>query len=512
MKILLIEDNPDHVYITERALRGYEHDLIFEHEENPAQALKRTAQETYDVILCDFRLPGTTGLDLLREIKKQEKDIPFVVITSSGDDRIAVELMKEGAADYIRKDESFVEAVPLVIRKVIEQSRQRQERRRIEEALKDSEQRYRMLVEHMPAVTYLCEINEDRSLIFISAQIEALLGIPAQACIDNPRFWSGHLYPDDRQRVLGELRSCHARLKPFVGEYRMVKQDGEVVWVQDSSFMTWDKEHGEVFYQGVMFNITEQRKARFDLEQAYDELKRTQEALIQSGKMAAVGQLATGISHELNQPLTGIKGFAQALMMDLAQESSLRQDVQRIIAQVDRMDTIIKNVRFFARKSEFRMEFMRVTGPIRDSLMLLTEQLRLRAINIVTDFEEGLPDIKGDCNQLQQAFINFITNARDAFDSVADGRGKELYIGVSAGEGRRSVSVVFRDNGCGISADNIKSIFDPFFTTKSPNGGIGLGLSIVYRIMEDHGATIQVKSKEGEGTEFTLLFPATPAG
>jgi two-component system NtrC family sensor kinase len=224
--------------------------------------------------------------------------------------------------------------------------------------------------------------------------------------------------------------------------------------------------------------------------------------------MMAMGQLATGISHEINQPLTGIKGFAQAVLTDLDMNSPIREDIQKIVKQSDRIDRIISNVRLFAHKSKFKMEEIDINKPIEDSLMLLSEQLRVHNIRLNKSLTPELPRIKADPNQLQQVFVNLITNARDAIDSLKSPGGGELFVKTSLSQDQKHIEVIFQDAGCGISKENLRNIFNPFFTTKSPYAGTGLGLSIAHRIIESHKGNIEVVSKPGKGTMFRIILPA----
>jgi two-component system NtrC family sensor kinase len=223
--------------------------------------------------------------------------------------------------------------------------------------------------------------------------------------------------------------------------------------------------------------------------------------------MAAMGRLAAGISHELNQPLTGIKGFAQAVLMDLEKESPFRKDLTKIVAQADRMDAIIKNVRFFARKSDFNMVELDINQIIRDSLMLLSQQLKVHNIRLIQEFGADIPRIQGDPNQLQQAFLNIISNSRDAILGINRPEGGEIRIRTSLSQDKNHVEAIFQDTGCGIPEENLGLIFSPFFTTKSPDKGMGLGSSIVYRIIENHQGQIDFKTKVGEGTTFRIVLP-----
>ena len=375
-RILFIDDNPDYILFTKRILQKAKNSYQLDCVTDAREGLNRILGQDYGVVLCDYRMPGLSALDILKEIRIKGKDLPFIVVTVSGDIKAAVDLMKEGAYDYILKDLSYEEALPLVITRSIE--------------------RYKM------------------------------------------------------------------------------KKD--------------------------------KQKAEKALEEAYHNLKNTQEQLIQSGKMAAIGQLASGISHELNQPLTGVKGFAQAALMDLDENNHLRGDLDKIIAQADRMDKIIKNVRFFARKSEFKLETIDINKPLENSLMFLAQQFKVHNIQLNTFLDKKLPKIRGDMNQLVQVFLNLISNARDAIDSLGP-KGGKITIETALSKDKKNIEVTFKDTGCGIPKKDLENVFNPFFTTKSPGGGMGLGLSIVYRIIENHQGKIEVSSIEREWTKFRIILP-----
>jgi PAS domain S-box-containing protein len=249
------------------------------------------------------------------------------------------------------------------------------------------------------------------------------------------------------------------------------------------------------------------RESEQTLKLSYKELKGAQEALVQSEKMAAMGQLAAGISHELFQPLTGIKGFAQAALLDLDEKNPLFEYLTKIIEQSARMETIIGNVRAFAKKTEFSLKPIDINCPIDDCLSLLGAQLKSHGIQVNKQLANNLPKVNADTNQLQQVFINLITNAKEALEQKGAKEGKEIFITTSHNQSSGCVEVEFRDTGAGISKQKLNKIFEPFYTSK-PNGkSLGLGLSIVQRIIDNHSGKISVESVPGKGTSFTMALP-----
>ncbi|MBU1864739.1 MAG: PAS domain S-box protein, partial [Candidatus Omnitrophica bacterium] len=296
--------------------------------------------------------------------------------------------------------------------------------------------------------------------------------------------------------------------KPIVAkECTILRKDGQKRIIAKNAGLIKDEKGNIIGGIEIFEDITERKQAEEKLRNAYQKLKDTQEQLIQAGKTAAMGQLAAGVSHELNQPLTGIKGFARAILMDLEGESPFREDLHKIIEQTDRMDRIIKNVRLFARKSEFILKELDINQPIEDSFMLLNEQLKVQNIKVNKFLSKNLHKIEGDTNQLQQVFLNLITNARDAIDSLNRAEGGQITVKTAlSGEGN-NIEVEFTDTGCGVSNENLEYIFNPFFTTKGPDRGIGLGLAIVYRIIENHKGRIEITSEVGKGTGFKITLP-----
>lgn len=241
------------------------------------------------------------------------------------------------------------------------------------------------------------------------------------------------------------------------------------------------------------------------------QLKEIQDQLVQASKLAALGTLGAGVAHELNNPLTVVSAEADeildALEGDYFDLHLAAISAKNIKSHAERMRVIIEHIRQFARddkNSEWAK--LSINEPIKDSLILLRNQLENMGIEIHLCLTEDLPKIWGHHNKLESVFQNLITNARDAFLFVNDERKKRLTISTDL-KGKNQIVVKFMDNACGMSDEILDKIFNPFFTTKDVNNGTGLGLAITQNNIKEHGGKISVKSKEGEGTVFTLVFP-----
>ncbi|MGD9401524.1 MAG: ATP-binding protein [bacterium] len=245
-----------------------------------------------------------------------------------------------------------------------------------------------------------------------------------------------------------------------------------------------------------------------DLEEANTTLRETQAQLIQASKMAAMGQFGAGVAHELNQPLAGISGYTDLLLLKMEEDSPQWRYAKKIEDQVTRMTKIINNLRTFARQSKFEYAEVDINQPIDDALMLLGEQLRSHNIKVRRDLTANLPRVYADANQLEQVFLNLISNAKDAMDIQRAGT---LTIHSAADPETDFVEVYIADTGIGMDSNVINDIFNPFFTTKDVGKGTGLGLSISLGIIEDHGGKIEVHSSHGKGTVFRVALPKMQA-
>jgi C4-dicarboxylate-specific signal transduction histidine kinase len=236
------------------------------------------------------------------------------------------------------------------------------------------------------------------------------------------------------------------------------------------------------------------------------ELRDKQEQLVQAAKLATLGELTTGVAHELNNPLNNIGLFVgnaiDQIQMGLANSTQLLRELNSTMQQVRKATEIISHLRTFGRAAPTSRQRLFIYEVIRRALSLMQEQMRDRQIDVRLDLGPENPMIIGNAIQLEQVFINIITNARDALTDAAEKR-----IVISGRPNNTHVELTFEDSGPGIPAGMEKRIFDPFFTTKEVGKGTGLGLSIAYGIIKDHQGTISVSNRAGKGATFLVRFP-----
>jgi len=248
------------------------------------------------------------------------------------------------------------------------------------------------------------------------------------------------------------------------------------------------------------------RDTTAEMQRREQELREKQEQLVQAAKLATLGELTTGVAHELNNPLNNIGLFVgnviDMISLGAQDEEHILRDLNKAMDQVHKASQIITHLRTFGHAAPTSREPVSVNAIVVQSLSLLQEQLRLREIDVTLQLDASEPLVMGNAIQLEQVFLNLLTNARDA---LADSDQKVIRIRSCVAA--QTVRIVFEDSGSGIPPDLQHRIFDPFFTTKEVGEGTGLGLSITYGIVRDHGGTIQVDSSTEQGTAFVLELP-----
>ncbi|MBU1086101.1 MAG: PocR ligand-binding domain-containing protein [Candidatus Omnitrophica bacterium] len=307
----------------------------------------------------------------------------------------------------------------------------------------------------------------------------------------NPEHFADKIYQDNR-------------IKGWRRNYVYKLPTGEIIAIYDdiTEQKKLEQQEKEIFAAQTAAEVEKQKA--LELAQAYEERKLMQSQLLQAEKMASIGQLGAGVAHELNSPLSGVLSLLRSYKKEKAKNSEEYDDLTEMEKACEHMAKIIKSLNSFSRQSTEEMEDVDCNQTIKSILSFTAYQLEKKSVIIEIDFAPDLAIIRANENQIQQIIINMVTNASDALSTQGKFKisTKNLKIADKA-----YIEILFKDNGSGIKAEDLNKIFDPFFTTKRPGGGVGLGLSIVYKIVETHKGTISVDSKEGQGTVFTIRLP-----
>jgi len=371
------------------------------------------------------------------------------------------------------------------------------ERTRDERARQEAETLYRSLVEQLAAVTYIAELGVEGEWLFVSPQIESLLGYSAQEWQANAANWIENVHPEDRHIVLAAEAAAEGG-NPFRAEYRMFRRDGQLIWINDSGSLVPGPD-GRSLLHGVLLDVTEQ--------------KQLQAHLSHSQRMEAVGQLASGVAHDFNNLLTIIKGYSSLLMdRNLADDDA--HAAREIQQAAERAAALTHQLLAFSRKQTLQPRVLDLNRIVHGLEMMLRRVLT-ENVELCIQTTPDLGAVKADPVQVEQVLINLVVNARDAMP-----KGGKLTIATAPrevlsdrGEGESLMragsyaTLSVSDTGVGMDSETRARIFEPFFTTKEVGKGTGLGLATVYGIIKQSNGQIEVESEPGKGASFRVSLP-----
>ncbi len=370
---------------------------------------------------------------------------------------------------------------------------------RAEKARVEAETRYRTLVEQLATITYIAKLGLHGEWLYVSPQIEAILGFSPSEWLSEPGLWVSRVHPDDR-RLVEETEEATFSGKPFRAEYRMFRRDGKVIWVNDTAAVVHDSD-GNTLLHGVMVDVSERKQLETQLRQAQ--------------KMQAVGRLAGGIAHDFNNLLTVITGYAHSLLeRDHPAEDEVRRSAERIGSAAARAAALTRQLLAFGRRQMLEPRVLNLNSVIAEMDKIM-RRLVTENIEIVTKLGASLGSVKADPAQIEQVILNLVINARDAMPEggvlTVETANFELDRGYadehSTVRPGPYVMLAVSDTGMGMDADTQARIFEPFFTTKETGKGTGLGLSTVYGIVEQSEGYIWVYSEPGRGSSFKTYLP-----
>lgn len=239
------------------------------------------------------------------------------------------------------------------------------------------------------------------------------------------------------------------------------------------------------------------------VEERTAEIKQMQSTLVQTAKLASLGELVAGIAHEINNPLTGILMFSSLAANDSRLDASLKGDLDMVVSETERCARIVQSLLDFSHETKLEKKVDSIQRVMKHTLAMTAKHDCLKSVEVIINHDAGLPDFPFDSGQIEQVFINMILNAGQA---MPDGG----ILNITTQQLDDGISIEFTDTGSGIADDIMESIFDPFFTTKGRKKGTGLGLSISYGIIKNHGGVIEVSSQPGQGTTFMIQLPFEP--
>ncbi|MGD8268296.1 MAG: ATP-binding protein [Desulfobacterales bacterium] len=298
------------------------------------------------------------------------------------------------------------------------------------------------------------------------------------------------------QKLRGDNCGGRGKLQSYQVDVR--GKDGQIIPISLNAAIVYEN-GDEVATVGFFHDLRKTLQIQKELEQ-------TQMQLLQAEKMASLGKLAAGVAHQINNPLGGIILYAGLMLEEYELEDEAREDLNRILRDAERCKDTVKELLEFARQTRYEMRPLDINKAILRTLFLLENQTLFQNIKIERQLDEGIPPVYGDSQQLNHLFMNIILNAAQAMNGIGT-----LTVSTRRGANNKRAHIAIADTGPGIPPDVMPQIFDPFYTTKEEGEGTGIGLSLVYGIVENHGGTIKAVNREPSGACFFIELPlSTP--
>ncbi|MBW1773508.1 MAG: PAS domain S-box protein [Deltaproteobacteria bacterium] len=363
--------------------------------------------------------------------------------------------------------------------------------KRLEEEVKKSEEKYRSIFNTIPNPVFVLD-GENLEILDCNDSVQDVYGYDKDDLVMSPFM---DLFAEgERDRYATEIKRSN-----ILNQVRHIKKDGNTIFVNIR--ISPSEYDGREVLLATTSDITKRLMA--------------EQQLIQASKMTTLGEMATGVAHELNQPLSVIKTASSFLKKKADRSEPIKDEIlktltEEIDSHVDRAAKIINHMREFGRKADVDRERVQVSESLNRALDIFSQQLKLREIEVIKELAEDLPPILADANRLEQVFVNLLINARDAIEDKIDSVGRkdvEKKIILKTRLQNGYVTIEIQDTGAGMPEALLDKIFEPFFTTKKVGKGTGLGLSISYGIVQDYDGSIEAETQEGEGTKFTIRFP-----
>lgn len=488
IKILIAEEDEKFIQMIISSLQASGASYEIKKAASGQECLQMLQEEKFDLLLLDHSLPDGPGLSYLKKINRSGLATPTVFITAKGDPFLALEAMREGVFDYINRSAECAKAFPFVLHRALEGYNLMVEKVRLQSELIATKNFLESVIEK--AGDAISVVDLEGKILYWNEGAERIYGFGKDEALGQK--FSDLLYPFDEKARREEENLHHTFMEKIKRgevvshvERKIKSKDGREIITSMTISPLRDSEGQITGASRICRDITT--------------LKKAEERLLLAARLSSLGELSAGVAHELRNPLSGIK----INMQILARQKDLAEAERRLLKStqegIDKIQKIIDDMLNFARPKPANFKPENINDVISHSIAIIQDKFKRANISLIFSKEENLPGLFIDAHQIQQVLINLMLNAQQAME-----KGGTLTIR-SAHHENGGVKITIKDTGSGIPKEHLHKIFDPFFTTKSE--GTGLGLSISLKILENHGATLEVQSEVGSGSVFTINFP-----
>jgi two-component system sensor histidine kinase DctS len=488
LRVLLIDDSPSDADLLLRTLDRGQYTVESRRVDSEA-ALSAALDESWDLVLCDWRMPGFGGPEALAVLRERAIDAPIIIVSSDLGEDGALTAMKGGANDYVAKH-ALVRLVPAIERELREAETRR--------ALRASEERFGKAFEYAPIG--MAVISVGGVVLRVNPAMCAMFGY-SEPEMRELRAWQ-LTHPDDLAATFEQLaRLLDGEISTWHIERRYLHRDGRILWGRSTTWLVRDA-------QGVGQYVVSQIADITDWKRLEEQTRRQQAELAHRLRIATFGETLAQVAHEINQPLASIANFANGILTRLSRHAldaeATRGAAAAIVDETVRADRVLQRLRSLLAHGESKLERCDANDVVRDAVRLIEPELSRQAIRLDLALAPGPLPVEVDRVQVEQVLVNLLQNAVEAI-AASDDDWRDLAVESTLRDGRQ-IAVSVRDSGIGLPDAKSDDIFTPFFTTK--RGGLGLGLSICSSIVQAHGGALYARANDPRGATVGFVLPA----
>ncbi|MCG8619778.1 MAG: response regulator [Desulfobacterales bacterium] len=499
-KILIVDDEEIIVRLLSMSLRSDGYEVVSAH--NGKEALEVLKKEAPDIVVTDIKMPVMDGLELLKRIKKIEPDKEVIIVTGHGDIDSTIVALQHGASDFINKpvrDEALAIALDRAKTKI-------QIREQLEGYTKNLEQKVAEATEEIRRKS-----NFQRLLIHSSHDAIVAFDRDWKIVVFNPEAARifGQTAADVRNQMTIEDLYPEDLVTRLKGEAELKKTAGDMPW-KEMTLRVCEGCNFPVRYATSVLHEKGEFVGIVNFFQDLTEIKRLEKELVQSERLAAVGQTVSGLAHYVKNILIGLKGGSYVVDVGIKKNNTdkLKTGWKTIKRNINRISDLTQDLLTYSKERKPELVACFPGEIVADVVSLVTDTAAANGIEIISQVDPGLGKMTVDPQTIHRALLNLVNNAMDACLEDED-TSKDFQVRISAAAAGRNVELVVEDNGCGMTGKTMSRLFDPMFSTKGGKG-TGLGLLVTGKLVEEHKGRIETESELGKGTRFRITLPAEP--